>query len=229
MKKLLLSLAALTLALTAQAQTTDNLQHLVSTNGSLSIGDKTFSNFSFLASGLTSFDASMIQATVSLEGGTYFLTIGGNISLVSSGPATADFLLNYDVAASAGVISSIDQMFTGSAQPMGSAFIAIDETVRDGQGNLIANSHLQGDDLSDPAAEPGDHLDLSNPTSFVHTTTDVAFGLANGGFISVSEIRDSYHQSAVPETGTTVLLVFGLGFVGLFSRKALRRGSSSAR
>ncbi|MGD1089822.1 MAG: hypothetical protein ABR955_14040, partial [Verrucomicrobiota bacterium] len=69
---------------------------------SLSIGDKTFSGFAYNESDLTSFDASNIQVTASQVGTSYFLTWGGNMSLVSGGAATADLLLNYTVTANDG-------------------------------------------------------------------------------------------------------------------------------
>jgi len=43
--------ALLVLAGGAGAQTSDNLQHLATNHGSLTIGDKTFSNFSFTEMG----------------------------------------------------------------------------------------------------------------------------------------------------------------------------------
>src|SRR5664280_725955 len=50
--------------------------------GTLSIGDKTFSGFSYQASGLTSFNANNIIVTASESGGIDYLTWSGNISLV---------------------------------------------------------------------------------------------------------------------------------------------------
>jgi hypothetical protein len=222
--------AALTIALAcclafgsaglALGQTTDNLQHLVATNGSLTIGDKVFSGFQFNASNLTNFDPSKIQVTASIEGGVYYLTWGGNISLVSSGQATADLLLNYTVTATAGLVNMIDQLYTGSAQPQGGSFLSVDETVRDSQGNLVANSHLQADDLADPFAEPGDNLNINPPRSFLSVTKDIGMGISssNGGFITISEVRQSFHQ--VPEPSTAALLCAGLGFAAaMYSRR----------
>ena len=204
-----------------QAQTTDNLQHLADTGGSLTIGDKTFSNFDFLASGLTSFDASQIQVTASLSDSTYFLTWAGNISLVSGGgPVSAELLLNYRVTASTGLITAIDQSYTGSAQPPGGAFLAIDETIRDINGALVANSHLDGNDLSDPSAEPGDNLNINPGQPIIDVTKDIAFGIIDSGFVTISEIRQSFQQ--IPESGTTFLLVVGFGIVGFVVRQQLR-------
>jgi hypothetical protein len=218
----LVAAVALGLASQTGAATTDNLQNLTTTGGSLTIGDKTFSNFNFLASGLTSFDASKIQVTASFAGGTYFLTWGGNMSLVSGSgaPVSADLLLNYRVTAAAGMIDRIDQQFTGSVQPTGGAFIAIDETVRDINGNLVANSHLDANDISDPSAEPGDNLNLTPAQQIIDVTKDIAFGIVNGGMISVSEIRQSFHQ--IPEPGTTPMLVVGLGILGFVVRQKIR-------
>jgi hypothetical protein len=208
-------------AVSAQAQISDNLQHLVATNGSLSLGDKTFSNFSFSQMGLTNFDPAQVIASVSLLGDTYFLSVSGNISFINGGAGPANFLLDYIVTASAGQIDMIDQSFTGSAQPIGSGFLAIDETVRDSLANVVANSHLQNDDISDPAAEANDHLNLSPGEAQLEITTGIGFGLVNGGIDTISQFRQSFHQ-VIPEGGTTALFVIGLGTVGLLLRKKAR-------
>jgi hypothetical protein len=216
-------LAAMILGLASEnkAATTDNLQDLATTGGSLTIGDKTFSNFHFLATGLTSFDASQIQVTASLANGVFYLTWAGNMSLVSgSGPISADLLLNYKVTAAADVISTIDQSYTGSAQPTGGAFLAIDETARDINGNLVANSHLDGNDLSDPSAEPGDKLEINPPQPTIDITKDIAFGIVSSGFVTISEIRQSFQQ--LPETDTISMLVLGSAILGFVIRQKLR-------
>jgi hypothetical protein len=218
----LASAAALACSLQAGATTTDSLQDLVDTNGSLSIGDKVFSNFNFFESGLTNFDASQIMVTASFSGGIYYLTWAGNMSLISSGPATADLLLNYTVTATAGSIDMIDQSYTGSRQPPGGSFISIDESVRNKLGNVVASSHLDGHDHSDPIPERGDDLNITQHRRTYKVTTDIAFGLVDGGFISVSQINQSFHQTAVPEASTTTMLLTGvalLGFLTLYRRR----------
>ena len=206
--------ALLVLAGGAGAQTSDNLQDLVDTNGSLTIGDKTFSGFAYHNSGLTSFNASNIQVTASNNGGQYFLTWQGNMSLASnSGPASADLVLNYNVTATSGLIDMLDQLYTGSAQPPGGAFLSIDETARDANGNLVGNSHLQADDLSDPFAEPGDNLNINPPQNFLSVTKDIGMGFTSntGGFINISEVRQSFHQ--VPEPGSIAIFLAGLAII----------------
>jgi hypothetical protein len=224
-QRILISLAvAIILACSwrAQAATTDTLQDLVDTGGSLSIGDKVFSDFDYFASGLTSFDASQIRVTASFSNGIYYLTWAGNMSLVSSGgPASADLLLNYTVTATSGLISMIDQSYTGSAQPSGGTFLSIDETARDSHGVVVANSHLQADDLSDPFAETGDNLNINPPQQTLSVTKDIGFAVVNGGFVTVSQVSQSFHQ-VVPEPGTMTMLITGtalLGWVSLYRRR----------
>ena len=208
----------------AVSSVSDTLEDLVDNEGSLAIGDKVFSNFDFLDSGLTSFDASHIEVTASVSDGVYYLTWGGNISLASAGPAIADLLLNYRVTATDGLISMIDQLYTGSLQPVGGGFLAIDETVRGSDGVVVANSHLQADDLSDPFAEQGDNLNVDPGQRVLDVTKDIGFAITaqNGGFITTSEIRQSFHQTQVPEANTTVLLTLGLALVGLVAFRQRR-------
>ncbi len=203
-------------AASAQNRTTDTLADLVTNHQSLSLGDKVFSGFTFQNSGLTNFDPSNIQVTLSLTNGVYFLTWDGNMSLVSSsGPVTADLLLGYTVTATAGLINTIDASFTGSAQPSGT-FIAVDETARDANGNVVGTTHLDTQHRSDSFA-------ITPPQSSLRVTKDIGFGIgnANGGFVTISEISQSFHQ-AVPEPATTMLFGSGLlaGVLYLRRRRA---------
>ncbi len=221
MKKTFINLAVAaalaTLALPAFAQSSDNLLHLATTGGTLTIGDKIFGGFSFSASGLTDFDPSQIQVTASIQGGVYYLTYAGNMSIISGGTATADLLLNYTVTSTAGLISMIDQYYAGSANGDGT-FLSVDEVARNQAGNVVANSHLDVKDLSDPFGEPGDNLDVDPALPFLRVTKDIAFGVTNGGFVTISEVAQSFHQ--VPEASTMTLLALGaLPLVRILRRK----------
>lgn len=199
--------AALSLAAAVHAQTSDTLQDLVNTDGSLTIGDKVFSDFDYFATGLTSFDASQIRVTASFSGGVYYLTWDGNMSLVSGGAATADLLLGYTVTAVGGAIDSLDASYTGSAQPSGGSFLAIDETVRDSSGNVLGTMHLDGNQTSTT-------LDINPAQTSLNVTKDIGFGIVNGGFVTVSEISQSFHQ-VVPESHTSILLGIGCSLIAL--------------
>ena len=196
----------------AQSATTDTLQDLVSTQGSLAIGDKVFNNFDYFPSGLTNFDASQIRVTASFSGGVYFLTFAGNMSLVSGGAATADLLLGYTVTAVNGLIDSADASYTGSAQPSGGSFLSVDETVRDSHGNVLGTMHMDGNHNSA-------NLSIDPAQTSLNVTKDLGFGIVNGGFVTISEVTQSFHQ-VIPEAGTSIL--FGLGF-SLIALLAIRR------
>jgi hypothetical protein len=186
--------------------------------GTLSIDDKIFSGFSFLASGLTSFDPNNIIVTATESGGIDYLTWSGNISLVSGGSASADLLLNYIVKSTDGPINMIDQAYTGSAF---NGFLAVDETAAIGafSGTIVGHSHLQISDFSDPPAETNDLLNIVPPQVALYVTKDIGFGVTlNGGFITISQVTQSFHQ--VPEPSAMLLGSLGGGLL-LFLR--LRR------
>jgi hypothetical protein len=173
--------------------------------GTISIGDKTFSGFSYTESGLTSFNAANITVTAYENGGVDYLTWSGNISLTGVN-ATADLKLNYIVTASAGAIYMIDQAYTGSAQ---NGLLAVDETVATGSfgGTVVGYSHLQTGDLSDPPAEANDLLNIIPPQSSLYVTKDILLGVGSAsGLISITQVTQSFHQGPepVPESPTVI-------------------------
>jgi hypothetical protein len=213
---LMAAVIAIGTAAGVRAATTDNLQDLATNGGSLTIGDKTFSNFSFFENGLTTFDPSKIQVTASVSNGVYYLTWDGNMSLVTgngSGAASADLALKYSVIATGGAINLLDASFTGSVQPNGGAFIAIDETARDSNGNVVGSTHLNSQQNSDT-------FPINPPQSQLNVTKDISFGVSNGGFATVSEVAQSFHQ--VPEPSTLSLLTVAVVIAGVFFLRRVR-------
>lgn len=205
----------------AQPSYTDTLFHLAGTPGAtLSIGDKTFSGFSYHAVGLTSFDANLITVTASQSGGVHYLTWSGNMSLASGGFATADLLLNYTVTANPGLISMIDQRYMGSVL---SGSILINETATSA-GAPTATSQLSVGDTSDGPFDIGENdiLFITPPQSTLYVTKDLSFVVlgspAAPGSVTVDMVQQSFHQ--VPEPSAMAL--GGLGGV-LFLLKSRRQ------
>jgi hypothetical protein len=207
---------------------TDSLADLINPHGnysSLTIDDKTFSQFSIVGSGLTSFDPANIVVTAYVNNGIDYLTWAGNISFTGGGPSTADLVLNYVVSASAGSINMIDQAYTGTAT--GSGLLAISETVATGSygGTVVGNSQLSNVDLSDPPAEFNDNLNIVPPQTLLYVTKDITLAIPNSNLtlVTVSQVTQSFHQ--VPEPGTVLLgcLAGGLLLLLKLQRQVARK------
>jgi len=206
---------------TAQATlTTDTLADLMANNGSLTYGDKTFSDFDIASvSGLTSFSAANIQVTASEAGGIYYLTWSGNISLFSSSAGTADIALTYSVTASAGSIYMIDQSYTGGG------IVNIAETVSTSPGGVpvVGSSNLNEYDLSDPPAESNDNLNIVPPETTLYVRKDIVLA-SDSSLASVSFVTQSFHQVPEPTTmiaGALLLLPFGASTLRILRRNRM--------
>lgn len=228
-RKLTAIAAAITMVATlqtSQAAFTDTLGNLVTSGGSLTIGDKLFSGFSYTATGLSGFDAATISVTASIgAGGVYYLTYGGNMQLAGTVGATADLLLGYTVTVTdpGWKINMIDQRYTGGVL---NGSLLINETAT--SGAPTATSQLSIGDASDPNVYPSglfdtgelDILGVLPPQTTLTVTKDIAFTilngnpLINGGIsqVSVSSVQQSFHQVPEPTTiiaGALLLLPFG--------------------
>ncbi len=220
---------------TTLADSTNNLAALANTGGSLTIGDKTFSGFSYLENGLSGFNASSILVTASIDpadSSVDFLTFSGNMQLAGTSFDTADLLLNYTVTATAGSIYMIDQRYTGGDFTGG---LIINETATS-QGAPTAHSQLTVGDVSDPNNYPNgpfdtgelDLLSVDPAQNTLYVTKDLAFVIldAQPGTISqasVSLVQQSFHQLAVPEPATIGCFLLGFGILAR-SRRFRNKG-----
>jgi len=210
---------------TAQAQET--LADLAS-GGTLTVGDKIFSGFSYTDSGLTSFNPANIMVSATAVGNVDYLTWAGNISLASLGAfgatATADLQLNYIVTATGGnTINEIDQNYTGTVAS-GSATVGIAETAMTpgGNGAVVGSTYLNGTwtyepNFSDvPVSLNSSQPFINPPQPVLDVTKNIGFSVEDltpipgfpglyTGSVSVSQIQQSFHQ--VPEPTTMALLL----------------------
>jgi hypothetical protein len=209
---------------TAQAAFTDNLADLVANDGSLSIGDKTFSDFSYLASALTGFNAANVTVTASVDGsGVYFLTWSGNVAaLASLTPTTGDLLLNYRVSASAGVIAKIDQGYTGSG------IVSVVETVSPSSGGVPITSTITLPLTGVLNPDSADNIPVVPPSSSLYVTKDIGLAVLPDGsfasdFATISQVEQSFHQVAVPEPTTVIAGILLMLPLGVSTLRILRR------
>ena len=223
--KTLMKLACLAAVASAVVSSVDaspvSLASLVN-GGSITIGDKTFSDFGFASAQFQVSDA-FVDATVDSRG-VYHLTFTG--PFISYNSAPSDLSLKYSVATTSGLplIIGIDQSFeltTGGA----GGFVLIGETVRRDSfmGPTVAQSslaHMTGfpgmDDFEDPIAEPltGDQLLIQPGLAKVYVTKDVFTLGMPGGMVGPSRLVQSFHQLPinVPDGGaTSAALVLALG------------------
>jgi len=215
----------------AMANSSDTLADLVATGGSLTIGDKTFSGFSYTASSTLvadGFSASDITVTAYIAGGVDYLEWTGGIALLNSGSGTVlgDLDLGYTVtAASPSAINEIDQDYNGQIVN-GSGLIGVTETVKVPGGAVVGNTVLTTTVLSVPgpwglgSSQP--FITPPQPELIVNkdiSLTALASGNSLPSEVSISEVEQSFHQTT-PDGGTTLaLLGFALAGCGMLSRK----------
>lgn len=227
--KFKLTIALLTavavLSTTASAITIGSLEDLATNGGSLTIGDKTYSDFSYAANGLQDFVPANIAVRAKVVDGIYLLVWAGNISVATPDfitPATASLSLFYTVTASGGQISSIDQIIAAGVSG-GTGTIKVEETVTNAGGQTVGNSSVSLVDISDPSAEASDHLDINPGLSQLRVGTVISLEVVADrgelGLVSVSVIQQSFHQT-VPDGGSGLALL-GASLLGLafFRRK----------
>jgi len=205
-------------------------------HGSVTVGDKVFSNFGFAqttstctSTGTPAGTCSFVPTTPLAAGALTIMTIdsdplgialAGAIRATANGNAIADsdYLFSYTVTVTdpSRAISAIQQAITAGGSGSGGDVIVTETAIA--PGGVSANSSVSFNDVTDPPGEvtQGDMLRFTTPVRTANITKDIHLTTNPGGSVVVSLIQQRFEQ--VPEpTGLAALL--GTGLIALFVKK----------
>ena len=180
----------------------------VNTSGfSCTVGDKTFSNFSFSSgTGLTASQFTVGPDTIAPSGELGLIFSTGALSVVGSG--TEDATIDFTVTTSGALINDARLAIAGAVT---------------GSGSATVGETLSPSDLTLTASLPSDPVDQISfsPTDSVGVLKDAEV-IGFTGTTSISAIENDFSQIAVPEPASLTLLGTMLVGFGLFGRRRKR-------
>jgi hypothetical protein len=222
------------------------LGSLAISGGTVVSGDKTFSNFSCIINAPTNGGVNATPFTcndinvVPIGPGTSPASFDGNLGLLftgsmdfnNSGPNTSvlDFVINYRVTAPSNKITDIGLFvggiaFGGNCNNSPNCNVSIGETALDHDlsgANAHASVSVNDNDLSDPPGELSDKLLFGTPLRSVDVTKDVRLQAIASGRAGISDIQQTFSQTAIPEPRTAALMLgFGLA-IALWRKKSAK-------
>lgn len=213
--------APLSPAFAGACATGANLGQWVTPGFSCTVGDKTFSNFSYVGTaggGATAIQAAEVDITVINNGSS---GIGFQFSAPWSATSTEslDSLIKFNVAVTNG---GPQQIHDAELVQSGSGFVA--PGVGSVAENLSNNVNLLTVDSANQTI-----LGASQsfaPTGEVDVTKDISVNGNQGGFATISEVIDTFSQTT-PVGEPAGLMIFGVGLAGLIGSRWLRASRRS--
>ena len=183
--------------------------------GSCTIGDKTYSNFSFQSSNVAAGDLS------------YSIIDNGNIAngfsfqiadFFATGTGAADMTVGFNVIAPAATISSVQLTQVGATFNGGIA--SIGELVCLGGAIIGCPSQNTRTVTTTSSGALSDNIAFG-PVVEIGVTKDIS-AIANGGFASISNFIETVDQTAVPEPTFYIALLVGVVVTLVYGRRQKR-------
>ncbi|GIU80864.1 MAG: hypothetical protein KatS3mg005_4102 [Bryobacteraceae bacterium] len=202
-----------------------SLQTLIDTNGTVTSGDKVFSNFEavltiFGSGTATPTDLSGVQVNPITQGGLFGLQLtGGMYAACTPGncPTTWNLNVSWDVtAASPYLIDGVYLSINGGASNPPDSIVTVSEVVYDGL-NIVGNGLVYYPSVL------MDLINLPQGYSKIRVNKDILLvaNVEQGfAFAKLSDVRQLYRQTGeIPEPGTYALIGAGLAALGLLRRR----------
>jgi hypothetical protein len=219
-------MVVLAVSLAANRAEAISLADLINNNGTITIDDKIFSDFSLIVNGGTGAfgpaDASGISVTATQIDATHeMLTFSGGFfaGLGVGGPASSvDYLIGYTVSTTNGLplINDIELSFNGVVtSPIATANVT-EQAFVNGQlvGTVFVNTPTNLGTNQVPLGPGG-------PFTSVTIQKDILLVAAPDGQVSISAINQTISQVPVPEPTSLLFLGLGLAGLGIWKRKSM--------
>jgi hypothetical protein len=188
-------------------------------NGTITAGDKRFSNFTCVRTGIsgTPPNCDIIDVTPLLVPGDFGLEFSAGF--LHSGPNSLDFLIGYDVEATDPNkwISDIQLSFNGAVT--GDGFTNVVETITNLDPTCPQNTQIQ---VTNPPESLTARKDLACKAKKVHVTKDILLRGGTTGIATISFIDQRFSQvtERTPEPSSVLgLLAFGGLGLGMLRKK----------
>jgi hypothetical protein len=219
-KGILVALVGSTLLAGAAQAATLTLADLIANNGTITDGDKLFSNFAYSSTGSAPAASDIDVLPYTNSAGDYGIQLLN--SWAANGTGSGDSQITYTVTVTDPTrkIKDATAVSTGTAIG-GSAFWDVSEHLTAGG---LSIGQLTTVDAVGGVTQLSDHITFA-PVSSIVVRKDIGFA-ANGGLVDLSIIDQNFSQTAVPEPSTWAMMLLGfagLGFVGF------RKAKSNAR